>query len=162
MKKIIDRFGILIMWGWPGKIVVSLLQRSTYSRRQNRVPTVERLPNDFTATLHRSLMVKSLTNSPIERLLKRLMATFLNDFIILSRMCPQQLELGFPSMRMEVLPRPFSQLNSYPRDFDFFFYILVLGNSSAVEFKLCNPLKHSQVLSIGYSYSAQFIDYFVC
>ena len=47
-----------------------------YSRRQNKVPIEERLPNDFTATLHGSLIVKSLTNSPVERLLKRLYSYF--------------------------------------------------------------------------------------
>ena len=65
-------------------------------------------------------------------------------------------------MRAQVLPRPISELNSYPLDFDFFFYLLVVRNSSTEEFKLYNPLKHSLVLSIGFSYSAQFIDYFVC
>ena len=73
----------------------------------------------------------------------------------------QQLELGFLSIRAQVLPHPISQLNSYSLDFDFFFYLLVVGNSSTEEFKLYNPLKHSLVLSIGYSYSAQFINYFV-
>ena len=65
-------------------------------------------------------------------------------------------------MRAQVLPRPISQVNSYQLDFDFFFYLLVVVNSSTEEFKLYNSLKHSLVLSIGYSYSAQFIDYFVC
>ena len=65
-------------------------------------------------------------------------------------------------MRTQVLPCPISQLNSYLLDFDFFFYLLVVGNSYTEEFKLYNPLKHSLVLSIGYSYSAQFINYFVC
>ena len=55
--------------------------------------------------------------------------------------------------------RPISQLNSYPLDFDFFVYLLVIEKSSTEEFKLYNPLKHLLVLSIGYSYSAQFIDY---
>ena len=65
-------------------------------------------------------------------------------------------------MHAQVLPRPISQLNSYLLDFDFFFYLLVIGNGSTEEFKLYNPLKHSLVLFIGYSYSAQFIDYFIC
>ena len=81
---------------------------------------------------------------------------------LFSRTRPQPLELGFSSMSAQVLPHPISQLNSYPLDFDFFFYLLIVGNSSTEEFKLYNPLKHSLVLSIGYSYSAQFIDYFVC
>ena len=63
---------------------------------------------------------------------------------------------------MNAHSHPIKQLNSYPLDFDFFFYLLVIGNSSTEEFKLYNPQKHSLVLSIGYSYSAQFIDYFVC
>ena len=41
-----------------------------YSRKQNKVPIAELLPNDFTATLHGSLTIKSLTNSPVEQLLK--------------------------------------------------------------------------------------------
>ena len=56
----------------------------------------------------------------------------------------------------------FSQLNSFSLDFYFFFYLLVVGDSSTDELKLYNPLKHSLVLSIGYTYSAQFMDYFVC
>ena len=72
------------------------------------------------------------------------------------------MELGFPSMYSQVLPRPISQLNSYPLYFDFFFYFLVVENNSTEDFKLYNPLKQSLVLSICYSYSAQFIDYFVC
>ena len=55
---------------------------------------------------------------------------------------------------------PISQLNSFPLEFDFFFYFLVIGNSCTEEFKLYNPLKHSLVLFVGYSYSAQFIAYF--
>ena len=51
----------------------------------------------------------------------------------------QQLELGFLSMRAQGLPRPISQLNSYLLDFDFFFYLLVVGNSSTEEFKLYKP-----------------------
>ena len=65
-------------------------------------------------------------------------------------------------MLAQVLSRPISQLNSYLLDFDIFFYILIIENSSTEEFKLYNLLKNSLVLSIGYSYSAQFIDYFVC
>ena len=72
------------------------------------------------------------------------------------------MQLGFPSLCSQVLPRPISQLNSYPLDFDFFFCLLVVGNSSTEEFKVYNPLKHLLLLSIGYSYSAQFIDYLVC
>ena len=73
---------------------------------------------------------------------------------------PQQLELGFHSIRTQLLPRPISQLNSFLLDFDF--YILVNGNSSTKEFKLCDLLKQSVVLSICYFYSVQFIDYFIC
>ena len=47
---------------------------------------------------------------------------------------------------------------SFPLDFYFFFYLLVTGNSSTEELKLYNSLKHSLVLSIGYTYSAQSID----
>ena len=134
-----------------GKLTVDM-----YGRRQNKVPIGEQLPNDFTTTLHG---VKWLTNSPVER--SDFTATFLKDFIILSRTRTQQLELGFPSMCAQVLPRPISQLNSYSLDTYFFFYLLVIGNSSTEEFKLYNSL-NSLVLSIGYSYSAQFINYFVC
>ena len=48
-------------------------------------------------------------------------------------------------MHVQVLPRPISQLNSYLLDFDFFFYLLVVGNSSTEEFKLYNPLNASIV-----------------
>ena len=73
----------------------------------------------------------------------------------------QQLELGFPSMHAQLLTCPISQLNSFSLDFDFLFYLLVIGNTSTVEFKL-NPLKHSPVLSVCYSYFTKFIDYLVC
>ena len=58
-------------------------------------------------------------------------------------------------MCVQVLSHPISQLNSYPLDFDFFFYLLVIGNNSTEEFKLYTSLKHSLVLSIGYSYSVR-------
>ena len=48
----------------------------TNSRRQNKVHIEERLQNDFTATLHGSLTLKSLTNSPMQCLLKRLFSDF--------------------------------------------------------------------------------------
>ena len=64
-------------------------------------------------------------------------------------------------MHAQLLPCPISQLNSFLLDFDFFFYLHVVGDSSTEEFKFYS-LKHSLVLSIGYSYSAQFVDYLVC
>ena len=65
-----------------------------------------------------------------------------------SRTRPQQLELGFPSMHAQVLPRLISQLNSYLLDFDFFSTFLSLEiHSSTEEFELYNSLKHSLVLS---------------
>ena len=47
-------------------------------------------------------------NSPTERLLKQLTAIFLNGFILLSHTRLQQFKLEFPSMRMQLLPRPIS------------------------------------------------------
>ena len=52
-------------------------------------------------------------------------------------------------MCAQVLPRPISQLNSYQLDFDLFFYLLVVGNSSTEQLKLYNLLKHSLVLSMA-------------
>ena len=98
-------------------------------------------------TLQQRLTVKSLTNSPVK-----------SEFsILLLRRGPQQLELGFSSIHAQLLPCPINQLNSFLLDFDFLVYLLIVGNSCTEEFEL-NPLKHSPVLSIGYSYSAQFVD----
>ena len=55
-------------------------------------------------------------------------------------------------MHAQVLTLPIRPLNSYPLDFDFFFYLLVIANSSTKELKLYNPLKHSLVLTIGTEY----------
>ena len=59
-----------------GCIRKNVFSIQNYSRRQNKVPIAERLPSDFTATLRGSLTVKSLTNSLVERPLKRLYSNF--------------------------------------------------------------------------------------
>ena len=140
------------------------VRKMHYSRRQNKLPIAEQLPNDFTREFSGKVINKFTHSTTIEATYSEFTATFLNDVVVLSRTRPQQLEFGFPSIRAQVLPRPISQLNSYiPAGFYFLFYLLyllVIGNTE--EFKLYNSLKHSLVLSIGYSYFAQFIDYFVC
>ena len=67
--------------------------------------------SDFTAEINGS--VKSLTNSPVEQILKRLFKMT----ILILRTHPQQLEMGFPSMHAQLLP-PTEQL---PTGFLFLF-----------------------------------------
>ena len=97
--------------------------------------------------------MKSLTNSPVERLLKRFYGDFSKQhyftFVYVA------IEIG---IHLDAHARPISKLNSYLLDFDFFFYLLVIGNSSTEEFKLYNLLKHSLVLSLRSLSTTSFVD----
>ena len=128
--------------------------------------TLQRLYSDFTATLQRlySDFTAEFNGKVVENFTHwaTIEATFLNDFILLSHMRPQQLELGFPS---NFCPSPSinwtaSRWISFPSSFSTFLSLEIAlpKNFSSIT----QLIKHSLVLSIGYTSPALFIDYFVC
>ena len=131
------------------------LRQHTYSSGQNKVPIAERLYSDYSATIS-DFTTKSFrkVTSIIAQPENFSTSTL---FYFRARTCNNK---NWDSPRTPTPPHHSTE--QLPTRFIFIFYLLVVGKSSTEELKLYNPLKHSLVLSIGYSYSAQFIGYLVC
>ena len=64
-------------------------------------------------------------------------------------------------MLAQLLLRPAANCTDSLLDLDFFFRFSLLQIASPKNLVALYTLGHSQALSVGYSYSVQFVDYFV-